>query len=55
MTVTLDTLVNELRLNSDSDRDFARRVALVCATLADASYLRDDQDAGASIRTCFDL
>lgn len=35
--VTLDTLVVELKANAETEHEFARRVALVCAELADRS------------------
>ena len=53
--VTLDTLIAELRANTDTEREFARRVALVCAELADRSLCSSEETPSTAIRRIFQL
>ena len=53
--VTLDTLVIELKANAETEREFARRVALVCAELADRSLVYSEETPSTAIRRVFQL
>jgi hypothetical protein len=50
VVVTLERLVEELRVNAESDLQFAQRVALVCCKLVE-----DKADPLAAIRLTFRL
>lgn len=53
--MNLDTLIIELRGGAESERDFAKRIALVCAELADRSLAEMDQSPSTAIRKLFEL
>ena len=54
--VNLDTLIDQLRGNSTNYREFAQRVALACAVLADRAMQSDPvRDPGAMIKGVFKL
>ena len=53
--VMLDTLVVEPKANTETEREFAQRVALVCAELADESLGSTDESPSTVIRQVFKL
>ncbi len=55
LQITFDALVAELRNDAASDADFAKRVALVCADLADRASAEFGRPPGALIRDLFRL
>ncbi len=55
LQITFDALVAELRSEASSDADFAKRVALVCADLADRASCEFGRAPGALIRDLFRL
>ena len=55
-SANLDTLIDELRGSSTNYREFAQRIALACAVLADrATRANPPRDPGAAIRGVFRL
>ncbi len=54
--LTLETLIIELKANSENEREFAQRVAMVCAELADRSLVAStDETPSTAIRRVFRL
>lgn len=53
--VKLDALIVELKANAETEREFVRRVALVCAELADRSLVNADETPSTAIRRIFQL
>ena len=52
---SLSALVAEIRSNASTDMEFAQRVALVCAKLADQAAVDWGQGASVAIRRVFRL
>ena len=53
--ISLSALVAEIRSNASTDTEFAQRVALVCAKLADQAAVDWGQGASVVIRRVFKL